>query len=175
MSSYPQVSLSTLEALFRLGRGICDEVEKFHPDIVIRLAHSGWMPVVVAQALWAETEKTPFPASMRTNIGHEKKEIYEARYGTSYPAFCCGECCWGEPGRLGHYLAWVAEQGVWQKTLRQQIKQVLPSEPKRILVADDIFGGYRSGYLALALLEAVYPNAEIYMYGIFSIFRGNYF
>ena len=163
MPSYPQVTLSTLEALYRLGKNICCEIEKFHPDVIIGLAHSGWMPVVVAQALWADTRKTSFPASMRTNIGHEKKEIYEARYGKSRPTFCCGECTWGEPGRLGHYLAWVAEQSVWQKTLHQQIKQVLPSEPKRILVVDDIFGGYRSGYAALALLEALYPNAEIYM------------
>jgi hypothetical protein len=164
MPSYPQVTLSTLEALYRLGKIICDEIEKFHPDIVIGLAHSGWMPIVVAQALWADTRKTPFPASMRTNIGQEKHELYHARYGKSRPAFCCGECNWGEPGRLGHYLAWVAEQSIWQKTLRRQIKQVLPSEPKRILVADDIFGGYRSGYATLALLEALYPNAEIYMY-----------
>lgn len=164
MSSYPPVILPTLEALYRLGKNICDEIEKFHPDIVIGLAHSGWMPIVVAQVLWADTRKTSFPASMRTNIGQEKHKLYHERYGTSRPAYCCGECSWGEPGRLGHYLAWVAEQSAWQKTLRRQIKQVLLSEPKRILVVDDIFGGYRSGYIALALLKALYLNAEIYMY-----------
>ena len=163
MPSYPQVTLSTLEALYRLGKNICGEVEKFQPDLVIGLAHSGWMPVVVAQALWAETRSASFPASTRTNIGQEKHEIYHARYGTSRPAFCCGECSWGEPGRLGHYLAWAVEHTAWRKTLLQQIKQVLASEPKRILVADDVFGGYRSGFAALALLEGLYPNAEIYM------------
>lgn len=163
MPSYPQVTLSTLEALYRLGKNICGEVEKFQPDFVIGLAHSGWMPVVVAQALWAETRSASFPASTRTIIGQEKHEIYHARYGTSRPAFCCGECSWGEPGRLGHYLAWAADHTAWRKTLLQQIKLVLATEPKRILVADDIFGGYRSGFAALALLESPYPNAEVYM------------
>jgi hypothetical protein len=118
-----QITLPTLEALYRLGTNIYDEIEKFHPDVVIGLAHSGWMPVVVAQALWAETKETAFPPSARTNIGLEKKKIYDERYGKSAPAFCCGECSEG-PGRKGHYLAWVSEQSAWLKTLRQQIIQV---------------------------------------------------
>jgi hypothetical protein len=91
--TYPRIILPTLEALYRLGTNICDEIEKFHPDVVLGLAHSGWMPVVIAQALWAETKETPFPLSTRTNIGLEKKEIYDEQYGKSTPAFCCGECC----------------------------------------------------------------------------------
>ena len=161
--TYPRVALSTLEALYRLGVEVCDEIEKFQPDVVIGLAHSGWMPVVVAQALWAETRATPFPPSTRTNIGQEKHEIYHARYGTDPPAFCCGECCDG-PGRKSHYLAWAAEQSAWLKTLRKQIRSVFPSTPKRILVVDDIFGGYRSGYATLALLEELYPNVNTYVY-----------
>lgn len=161
--TYPQIILPTLEALYRLGANICIEIEKFQPDVVLGLAHSGWMPVVVAQALWAETEETPFPPSTRTNIGLEKKEIYDERYGKSTPAFCCGECCDG-PGRKSHYLAWVSEQNAWLKTLRQQLKAVYPSTPKRILVVDDIFGGYRSGYAILALLETLYPEVETYVY-----------
>ena len=161
--SYPQVILPTLEALYRLGTEVCDEIEKFHPDVVIGLAHSGWMPVVVAQALWQEINDTPFPPSTRTNVGLEKKEIYDRRYGKSSPAFCCGECCDG-PGRKSHYLAWVAEQTAWLNTLRQQIGKVYPSTPKRILVVDDIFGGYRSGYAILALLEELYPEVETYVH-----------
>jgi hypothetical protein len=162
LSSYPQVTLSTLEALYRLGKNICDEIEKFHPDVVIGLAHSGWMPVVVAQTLWAETRSASFPPSMRTNIGQEKHEIYHARYGKSLPAICCGECCWGNEGR-GHFLAWVAEQSNWQRTLRKQIKAILPSSPKRILVVDDLFGGYLSGYTVLGLLDNLYPHIEAYV------------
>jgi hypothetical protein len=160
--TYSQIILPTLEALYRLGTNISDEIEKFHPDVVIGLAHSGWMPVVVAQALWAETKETPFPPSARTNIGLEKKEIYDARYGTSPPAFCCGECCDGTE-RKSHYLAWVSEQSAWLKTLRQQIKKVYPSTPKRILVVDDIFGSYRTGYAVLAALETLYPEVETYV------------
>ena len=163
MPSYPQVTLSTLEALYRLGKNICDEIEKFQPDIFIGLAHSGWMPVVVAQTLWAETRSASFPPSMRTNIGQEKHDIYHERYGKSLPAICCGECCWGNEGR-GHFLAWVAEQSDWQKTLRKQIKAIFPSEPKRILVVDDLFGGYLSGYIVLGLLDNLYPNIEAHVF-----------
>ena len=164
MTFYPQVALSTLEALYRLGKNICDEVEKIQPDVVIGLAHSGWLPVVVAQTLWAETRSASFPPSMRTNIGQEKHEIYHARYGTEPPAYCCGECCDGETGRLSHYLAWVVDQSAWQKTFCKQIKTIYPSEPNRILIVDDLFGGYRTGYATLALLDALYPKAEISMY-----------
>lgn len=163
MPTYPQGTLSTLESLYRLGKNICDEIEKFHPEVVIGLAHSGWMPVVVAQALWLETRSTPFPPSMRTNIGQEKYAMYHARYGKSLPAICCGECCWGNEGR-GHFLAWVAEQSNWQRTLRKQIKVIFPSKPKRVLVVDDLFGTYLSGYLVLGLLDNLYPNIEAYVF-----------
>ena len=138
--AYPKSTLSTLEALYRLGSNTCDEIDKFHPDVVVGLAHSGWMPVVVAQTLWVETRETPFPASIRTNIGLEKHAIYTARFGKSMPAFCCGECSDGA-GRKGHYLAWMADQTRWLETLRAQISAVFPATPKRILVVDDIFGG----------------------------------
>jgi hypothetical protein len=87
--NYPTTALTILEALYLNGTDICAEIEKFQPDLVIWLAHSGWMPVVVAQELWAQTRKTAFPPSMRTNIGLEKHEIYTASFGKSPPAFCC--------------------------------------------------------------------------------------
>jgi hypothetical protein len=161
--TYPQVTLATLEALYWLGTNVCEEIKGSRPDVVIGLAHSGWMPVVVAQTLWAETSKDPFPPAIRTNIGLEKNEIYTARYGKSPPAFCCGECCEG-PGRLGHYLAWASEQSAWLRTLQKQIEAVLPATPKRILVVDDIFGGYRSSFLTLALLDTLYPGVDAYVH-----------
>jgi hypothetical protein len=163
MPTYPQATLSTLEALYQLGKNICAEIEKFQPDVIIGLAHSGWAPVVVAQTLWAETRSASFPPSMRTNIGQEKYAMYHAQYGKSLPAFCCGECCWGNEGR-GHFLAWVAEQRQWQKMLRKQISAVLPSRPKRVLVVDDLFGTYLSGYMILGLLDNLYPNIEAYIF-----------
>jgi hypothetical protein len=131
--NYPTTVITILEALYLNGMDICAEIEKFQPDLVIGLAHSGWMPVVVAQSLWAETQKESFPPSLRTNLGLEKHKIYRAKFGDSLPAFCCGECSW-QPDRLGHYLAWVAEQNDWLKTLRAQIEQVHVNSPARILV-----------------------------------------
>ena len=165
LTPYPQVTWSTLEALYQLGLQVCAEIEKFQPEVVLGLAHSGWMPVVVAQAVWAETRPTPFPPATRTNIGLEKHEIYHARFGKSWPAFCCGECS-DEASRKGHYLAWLSEQTVWLKTLRRQIRSIWPATPQRILVVDDIFGGYRSGYATLALLETLYPQAKAYVYSV---------
>lgn len=161
--NYPDAALSTLEAIYRHARDICVEIEEYAPDVVIGLAHSGWMPVAVAQALWAETRAKPFPASLRTNIGLEKNKFYVARYGKDFPAFCCGECCSG-PGRRGHYVAWVMQQKAWLKTLQKQIKAVQHKTPGRILVVDDIFGGYRSGLTALALLLELYPQLETYVF-----------
>lgn len=158
---YPPITLPTIEALHQLGVQICEEIEKFQPDVVIGLAHSGWMPVVVAQALWAETRETSFPSSTRTNIGLEKHEIYAARFGDFPPAFCCITCS-EESGRIGHYLAWLTEQNTWLNTLQTQIEAVFSLTPKRILVVDDIFGGYRSSYAALALLETLYPDVDAY-------------
>lgn len=160
--NYPTTASTVLEALYLNGVDICADIEKFQPDLVIGLAHSGWMPVVVAQSLWAQTQKTSFPPSLRTNLGLEKHKIYSAKFGKSVPAFCCGECSW-EPGRLGHYLAWVAEQNEWVKTLRAQIEQMHVDSPARILVVDDLFGGYRSGFAILALLYTLYPQVETYM------------
>jgi len=161
--TYPPILLPTIEALYRLGNNVCAEIEKFQPDVVLGLAHSGWMPVVVAQTLWAKTRAKPFPPSTRTNIGLEKNEIYVARYGKSTPAFCCGECS-DEAGRKGHYLAWLSEQSAWLETLGNQIQAVYPAMPARILVVDDIFGGWRSGYATLALLETLYPNVDTHVY-----------
>ncbi len=161
--TYPQILLPTLEALYRLGSRVCTEVESFQPDIVIGLAHSGWMPVTVACALWSATHTTGFPPTVRTNIGQEKHEIYKERFKPPIPAYCCGECCDGSVDRLGHYLAWIADQRRWQEVLRSQMRAVYPLPPERILVVDDLFGGCRTCYIALGLLETLYPQAEARM------------
>ena len=151
-----------LDALYQLGRRICTEIERIQPEIVIGLAHSGWMPVVVAQALWAESHTTPFPLTVRTNIGHEKYEFYRARFKPPAPAYCCSACGSGAD-RLGHYLAWASSQQPWLDVLRQQIEAVYQTTPARVLVVDDLFGGHRTCYLALGLLEQLYPQAQACM------------
>ena len=159
----PPTLLPTLEALYQLGCGICAEVEQFQPQVVIGLAHSGWMPVAVAQALWAETRAEGFPPALRSNIGQEKHDIYHARFPGAGPAYCCGECCDGNHNRLGHYLAWIAVQEPWLDTLRAQIQAIYPGDPARLLVVDDLFGAYRTCFAALGLLERLYPRAEVQM------------
>ena len=160
--NYPSTAMTILEALYQHGTDTCLEIEKFQPDVVIGLAHSGWMPVLIAQTLWMQTRKVPFPPALRTNIGREKHEFYAAKFGKSIPAFCCWECS-GSPDRVGHYLAWVAEQDAWLATLRAQIEQVYLGRPARILVVDDLFGGARSAYTVMALLVALYPKVETYI------------
>lgn len=160
---YPQNLLQTLEALYDLGQRTCTEVEQFDPVIVVGLAHSGWMPVIVARALWSETHSTAFPPAVRTNIGQEKNDIYKERFKPSMPAYCCGECCDGNTDRIGHYLAWITVQQPWLDTLHIQVQSVFQGEPARILVVDDLFGGYRTCYIALGLLETLYPQARVRM------------
>lgn len=161
--NYPEIGLSTLEALYCLGERVCREIERSRPDIVVGLAHSGWMPVRVAQALWAENHMDLFPPTVRTNIGQEKHAIYQERFKPPMPGYCCIECCGNSPDRLGHYLAWVSEQRAWLEALRAQVEAVYPGEPERILVVDDLFGGHRTCYLALGMLEALYPAVRVRM------------
>lgn len=160
---YPQSLYPTLAALYHLGKRVCLEVENFHPDIVIGLAHSGWMPVMVARALWSKTRTGTFPSAVRTNIGQEKHALYKQRFKASMPAYCCGICCDGSSDRIGHYLAWIADQQSWLDALHTQIQAVRSGEPARILVVDDLFGGYRTCYLILGLLDILYPHSYTYM------------
>jgi hypothetical protein len=101
--------------------------------------------------------------ALRTNLGQEKHGIYHERFKSSPPAYCCGECCDGDPDRLGHFLAWIAGQQPWLETLQAQIQAAHPGTPSRLLVVDDLFGGYRTCFIALGLLETLYPQAEVSM------------
>ena len=115
------------------------------------------MPVTVARELWSVTRSVPFPPAVRTNIGQEKHAIYNERFKPPMPAYCCGECCDTEGDRLGHYLAWIADQHAWLDALHAQVQAVHPGDPARILVVDDLFGGYRTCFIALGLLDILYP------------------
>lgn len=161
INTYPEILIPTLEALYLLGERICGEVEKTQPDLLIGLAHSGWMPVVVARALWAERHAAPFPPAMRSNIGGEKHIIYRQRFQNAPPAYCCGVCCESSPNRLGHYLAWITAQDAWLAGLKRQVQAVFSGASERILVVDDLFGGFRTCYIALQLLETLYPAAQV--------------
>lgn len=162
MNTYGRMA-PTLEALYTLATWVCEEADLFQPDLLLGLAHSGWLPVVVARSLRKASGRSPLPPAVRTNIGREKHEIYKQRYGDQFPAFCCGQCS-DEPFRVGHYLAWVAQQQQWRSELQEQVRAVLgETSPQRVLVVDDIYGGLRSGYTTLGLLNAVYPGAKCQM------------
>ena len=154
---------STLEALYDLGTWVCEKIDEFAPDVVVGLAHSGWLPVLVARSIQNAVGIRPFPPAVRTNIGLEKHGIYIRRYGKPFPVYCCSECS-DEPFRTGHYLAWLAQRHRWLKELDGQMREALgDNPPQRILVVDDIFGGLRSGYTAMGLLGALYPQSRAVM------------
>lgn len=152
-----------LEGLYELARQGCEKIDSLQPDLVLGLAHSGWLPVIVTRALHEATSPRLFPPTLRTNIGQEKHAVYIRRYGKEFPAYCCSECS-DEPLRTGHYLAFLAKKSQWRKELQAQVRAVLGETlPRRILVIDDVFGGLRTGYTVLGLLGALYPQAEALM------------
>jgi hypothetical protein len=152
----------TLESIFALAAEVCGSIDHFRPDVLIGLAHSGWMPVEVARALHGAVGLTPFPPAARVNVGSEKHDRYLERFGPSFPAFCCITCS-DDPVRIGHYLAWVMGRKRWLADLSQIVEGVGVREPERILVVDDLQSGYRAGLTIHALLRACCPSAEVRM------------
>jgi len=158
---YPTFLLPKVEALYRLARRVCVEIERFQPDAVIGLAHSGWMPVMAAQSIWQRERSDAFPLAMRTNIGLEKHTIYFEQYQRTAPAFCCLECS-DDQERLGHYLAWLERQKAWQAELHGQISAArgVDTAPQRLLVVDEISSSGAASFAALGLLDTLYPDCE---------------
>lgn len=149
-----------LESLFDLGQAACAAIRDFQPDLVIGLAHSGWMPVVVARALWQTTESQPFPPCLRINLGLEKAGLFRDRrkaagvgdYNANY----------NDAFRIAPLLVWAEDQLGWQAELREMVAETLgPNRaPQRILVLDEMVSEGDTYLMALSLLHAVYPNAE---------------
>jgi hypothetical protein len=164
----PDELLPVLEELYELAQVVYAEVQAFRPNLVIGLAHSGWAPILAAQACWTAgmqrgalaTVADPFPLALRTNIGQEKHAVYRRLYPQAPPAYCCDECA--HDLARGHLLAWLAGQEAWQKALKGQIDEVWNAgrPPERILVVDELKGGGRSWLYILGLLDLIYPHAE---------------
>lgn len=156
----PSELVPVLESLYELARGVCAEVDDLQPELVVGLAHSGWMVVTAAQACWHATRQTCFPPALRTNLGQEKHEIYRAEFSSDPPAYCCDECSSGI--RQAHFLAWLAGRLDWQAELESQVQAVYGSsaQPNRILVVDDVVGGGRTSLTALGLFDLIAPRAE---------------
>lgn len=138
---------------------LCEQIECYSPDLLIGLAHSGWLPVELAQDLWTQTRKNSLPPLLRTNFGSEKVAIYNrCRYehddmGTFYSGDGPDEC--------EHAMNWIRNALDWQSELSTQIQNLglANGAPKRVLVVDDFVAGGSTSFLFLSLLAALFPNS----------------
>ncbi len=149
-----------LESLLELGQAACAAIRDAQPDLVIGLAHSGWMPVVVARGLWQATEHQPFPPCLRINLGLEKSEIFrKLRKAAGLGDFTANYqgAFWVVP-----LLVWAEDQLGWQSELREMAAETLGKnrEPRRILVLDEMVSEGDTYLMTLSLLRAVYPDAD---------------
>jgi len=149
-----------LESLFDLGQAACDAIRDIQPDLVIGLAHSGWMPVPVARALWQAAESQPFPPYVRINLGLEKSGIYRDLRRSAgledFNAIYQNDFC------LAPLLVWAEDQLGWQVELREMVAETIgPNRaPQHILVLDEMVSQGDTYLMTLSLLRTVYPEAE---------------
>ncbi|MCB8985829.1 MAG: hypothetical protein H6659_18520 [Ardenticatenaceae bacterium] len=69
----PTEALAALiPGIHQFAQYIAGEIRTYQPDLVIGLAHSGWLPVLAAQTVWETQQDAPFPPSLRLNFGQEK-------------------------------------------------------------------------------------------------------
>ena len=153
---------SGLENLWDTAKRIVEQALSFQPDVVVCLMHSGWVPLRAAMQLWEATQAGPFPAVARTNLGREKLALYrespkEVRTGEFLGID-------SDPFQTSHFLAWLSQQGAWQAELKGQMQAQLGSgqAPRRIMVVDDWIAEGSTCILALGLLEATYPGAQVH-------------
>jgi hypothetical protein len=149
-----------LEPLWHLAQAACKDIEEFQPDLVIALAHSGWLPLRAVLTLWEETHRQPFPPFMLTNIGREKGERYfDFTELLDLPMF---QGVYAPTEVIVGWLAWLYEQRQMHDTLRQQIAGVLGPDvgPQRVLVVDDFVHEGSTWITTLGLLWLVFPTAD---------------
>ncbi len=149
-----------LESLFDLGQAACDAIRDFQPDLVIGLAHSGWMPVPVTRALWQTAESQPFPPCLRINLGLEKARIFrDIRQAAGMGDFNANYqgAFWVVP-----LLVWAEDQLGWQAELREMVAETMGpnTAPRRILVLDEMVSEGDTYLMTFSLLRSVYPDAE---------------
>jgi len=149
-----------LESLFDLGQAACDAIRAVQPDLVIGLAHSGWIPVAVARALWQTTERQPFPPCLRINLGLEKAGLFRDQRRTAGVGDYSAN--YSDAFRVAPLLVWVEDQLHWQAEMREMVGETIGKNqtPKHILVLDEMVSKGDTYLMTLSLLHAVYPNAE---------------
>lgn len=150
-----------IPGLHQFAQFVVEEIQRYQPDLVIGLAHSGWLPVLAAQTVWAMQQTTPFPPSLRLNFGQEKLDPHNDLWsetdhndrGLDYaPA-----------PFLAHVLWWAGEQAQWRAELRQMVTPLLGAtpSPQRILIIDEGVMDGTTYWPLVGLLTAVYPQATI--------------
>ncbi len=140
--------------------GLCDEIHRFQPDLVIGLMHSGWMPLFAGMELWKRVENGAFPPVVCVNIGTEKLGRFnktENPYGVTQ--YFVGEHEGDES--IAFFLNWLSEQKDWidefQSMIREQIGERFP---ERILLVDEFVFEGATSMMSLGMLNSLYPKAQ---------------
>lgn len=157
-----EYTLDQVQNQFALvARYLCKQIETYQPDLIIGLAHAGWLPVELAKGLWAQTRDCPFPPAVRTNFGDEKVGIYDdwrLNHDHLRSTFCGGD----SPEDWDHALKWLKNAKDWQAELQAQVDAVYHEKqpPSRVLVVDEFIASGSTWFLFLGLLAALYPEAD---------------
>jgi hypothetical protein len=143
-----------LDALYWLGRGACDEIRDFDPDLLLVLAHGGWGVLWAIQVCWQATQEATLPLVLATNLGREKIErYYGIRDGLPCVSINPFVADYAQEPEVGYFLDWVSQQIDWQEQLRSQVLDALDGRtPRRILVLDDTT--WEGGIYRLALIPS---------------------
>jgi len=143
--------------IYNTAREICNEIISFQPDLIVGVAHSGWMPVQASKKLWSITQKTDFPNAFRINIGHEKlgylfkkRQIDDQEPNLSFreinelkkKVFTCTD--------------WIIE---FRYLVEQNYN--LSVEPNRIMIIDDFISTGKTAVMATSVAKAAFPKASV--------------
>jgi len=99
------------EALWEQAVEICNLTHFWQPDCTLVLMHSAIGPLIATEALWQATFDQPYPNVVKTNLGREKIECYNAIPRPSVFNRFMGEQ--EDAIGIGHFMAWVSLQENW--------------------------------------------------------------
>ena len=156
-----QAFTTLIPHFYDLAQYVVERIDTYRPHLLLGLAHSGWLPVLAARALWEMQHNDPFPPSLRLNFGQEKLDPHIALWGeTEHNDLGLSRA--PDPF-LAHVLWWAGQQTQWRHELVQMVTAVLPPNqtPRRILVVDEGFMEGTTYWPLLGLLSTVYPDAQI--------------
>ena len=153
---------STLNHLWDAATRICDEILRFHPEVVVGLMHSARIPLFAAVQLWTRTQTFPFPPTILTNLGREKFDRYNLLKDRPGNATTFIGMFDDDP-YVAHFLAWLKKQEAWQTELKAQFAEVLgTATPSRILVVDEFIKNGSTWIMTLGLLRLILPQAQVH-------------